>query len=436
MDLLARLPRPSASRLAVRITPDARRQIRSGHPWVFDGSITSVNRDGTVGDLAVVFDDDRKFVAIGLWDPTSPIRLKVLHSGAPVTIDRAWFRARTASALEQRRPIIDGAPWLDSGAAPGEPHAITDAYRVVNGENDGMPGLVVDRYRDVVVLKLYSAAWFPHLADVVPAIVDVLAPTSLVLRLARNLQAGPLHGVEEAMVLVGEPIDGNVLFTEANLLFDADVIHGQKTGHFLDQRDNRIRVGRLAAGKRVLDVFSCTGGFSVHAAAGGANAVTSIDSSPGAIETAKLNMAYNSGRLSVRACDHVTICGEAFGELEKLVAAKRRFDVIVIDPPSFAQNAASTARALVAYERLTTLAVALLDRDGVLVQSSCSSRVSPAEFYRSVHAAASRAGVDLVEIERTGHAIDHPVTFPEGGYLKTLYARPASPGELTSPFPT
>lgn len=417
MALLTDLPRPSSSRLAVRLTADARRQVRAGHPWVYEGSIRSVNRDGAAGDLAVIFDDDRQFVAIGLWDPASPIRIKVLHTGRPVTIDDNWFVERFEAARKVRQPLIDTAGTERE----------TTGYRVVHGENDGLPGLVVDRYGDVLVLKLYTAAWIPHLADVVPALLAVLGEHSIVLRLARSFRDQPLFGLEEGLVLAGDPVTGPVPFREAGLHFEADVIRGQKTGHFLDQRDNRVRVGALAAGRRVLDVFSCTGGFSVHAAAGGAKTVTSVDSSPWAIEAARRNMALNAAVPNVRACEHVAVAAEAFGELERLVEARRRFDLVIVDPPSFAQNAATVARAISSYERLTTLAVALLEPDGILVQSSCSSRVTSAEFFRAVHTAASRAGTDLEEIERTGHALDHPITFPEGGYLKSLYARPTTP---------
>jgi len=415
--LLDALPRRSSTRLAVRVTPDAQRRIRAGHPWLYDGSIRSVNHKGEPGDLAVVFDDDRRFVAIGLWDPASPIRIKVLHQGKPVTIDAAWFQARIEAAAAIRQPLA---------ATAGTDHATT-AYRVVHGENDGLPGLVVDRYGDVVVLKLYTAAWLPHLVDVVAGLEHVLSPRSIVLRLARTLREQPLHGLCEGLVLSGTPVDGPVVFLEAGLEFEADVVHGQKTGHFLDQRDNRVRVGALASGRRVLDVFSCTGGFSVHAAAGGAKVAHSIDASPGAIDTARRNMARNASLVAVRACEHQTTVGEAFTEMERLVASRRRYDLVVVDPPSFAQNAASTGRAIASYERLTTLAVALLERDGILVQASCSSRVSAPDFYRAVHTAASRAGADLEEIERTQHALDHPVTFPEGAYLKALFARPMHP---------
>ena len=413
----------------MRVTPDAVRRLRGGHPWVFDGSIISVNREGAPGDLAVVFDDERRFVAIGLWDPASPIRIKVLHQGRPVTIDADWFRGCLTAALGRRAPLIDTA----STPSP------TTGYRVVHGENDGLPGLVLDRYGHVSVLKLYSAAWIPHLAELVPLLREVVPSRSIVLRLARHLRAEGAAalpaGLDEGVALSGPPVVEPEPFREHGLHLEADVVRGQKTGYFLDQRDNRARVGEMAAGADVLDVFCCSGGFSVHAAAGGARRVHSIDASPFAIEAARRAMLLNSDLPAVAACRHETTIGEAFATMERLVAARARFDIVVIDPPSFASTAAAVPRAITSYRRLTTLGLGLVAPGGLLVQASCSSRVTEADFARAVHGAAGEAGFDLDEVARTGHPLDHPIGFPEGAYLKAVFARPArrpvAPGERT-----
>ncbi|TPW10689.1 MAG: hypothetical protein FD127_3627, partial [Acidimicrobiaceae bacterium] len=325
MTLLNDLPRPGSARLAVRVTPDALRRIRGGHPWLFDGSITTVNGSsvpttsatapGTAGDLAVIFDDERRFAAIGLWDPASPIRVKLLHHGSPTTIDAAWFAERLATAVGRRRPLAESA----TGPAP------TTGYRLVHGENDALPGLVVDRYGHVLVVKLYSAAWVPHLADVVPALLRLVPSRSVVLRLARALSEQPLHGLAEGTTLHGSDVDAPVPFLEHGLHFEADVLRGQKTGFFLDQRDNRALVGAASSGARVLDVFSCTGGFSVHAAAGGARSVLSVDSSPAATLAARANMQLNTDIAAVAACRHSVTVGEAFGVLEDLGSQRGRF---------------------------------------------------------------------------------------------------------------
>ncbi|MCB1000006.1 MAG: class I SAM-dependent methyltransferase [Acidimicrobiales bacterium] len=422
--VLSSLPAPAARRLAVRATPDAIRRLKAGHPWLFEGSIRSVSHEGSPGDLAVVFDDDRQFVAIGLWDPDSPIRLKVLHQGKPAPIDEAWMRARIEAAVARRHPI----------AMPPPDTPPTTAYRVVHGENDGLPGLVVDRYAHVAVVKLYSAAWVAHLPVVVPILREVVSVSSIVLRLARSIPPHHLHGLEEGQSLVGPEISAPVSFLEHGLRFEADVVAGQKTGHFLDQRDNRIEVGRRARGARVLDVFSCTGGFGVHAAAGGARSVLSVDANPQAIAMAERHMSLNMDRPDVAACRHETVTGDAFGALERLAAARRRFDIVVVDPPSFAPNAASVPRALSAYERLAQLSAPLVEIGGLLVSASCSSRVTLPDFVRAVHAGAAKAGFELDEERRTEHPIDHPIGFAEGAYLKAVWSRPRKSSGAFPPF--
>lgn len=409
MPSVDRLPRPNAKRLAVRVTPDALRHIRSGHPWVYDHSVVSTSHTGAMGDLAVVFDSERKFAAIGLWDPSSPIRLKVLHHGRPVTIDRAFWTARLAAALAVREPLTARAD--------------TDGYRVVNGENDGMPGLVLDRYDRTLVLKLYTAAWVPHLADALAAVDELLHPEAVVLRLARNIPADALHGLEEGDALLGVPPTDPVLFRECGLTFEADVVHGQKTGHFLDQRDNRMLVGREAEGAKVLDVFASTGGFTVHAAAGGAAAITAIDLSAPTLEVAARNLAHNAHLPNVAACSYTAVVADAFREMETYVKQGRKYDIVVIDPPSFAQRQHEVTRALAAYAKLTDLGVRLVQRGGLLVQCSCSSRVTTEDFQVTVAHAAARADRPLEIVRTTAHAIDHPVTFTEGAYLKAVFAR-------------
>lgn len=373
---------------------------------MFDGSVVSVKPDGAPGDLAVIFDDRRKFMAIGLYDPASPIRIKVLHAGSPTPIDDAFWIDRLTAALELRRRLVDDPT--------------TTALRWVHGENDGLPGLVLDRYGDTTVVKLYSAAWFAHLDAVVSAAQQVLVADRVVLRLARNV--APDGARADATALVGELPNRPVRFLERGLTFEADVVHGQKTGHFLDQRDNRFRVRNRATGARVLDVYACTGGFSVNAAAGGAELVHSVDINAAAIATARRNMDHNRGLPAVRACHHHDTVGDAMAVMAEMSDHGRRFDLVVVDPPSFASRKDQVPGALRAYGRLTELALRLLEPGGTLVQASCSARVSEADFFATVGAAAQRHGVVLVDALRTSHAVDHPIGFPEGGYLKAVFA--------------
>ena len=270
----------------------------------------------------------------------------------------------------------------------------------------------------MLVVKLYSAVWFPHLVTVTRTLLEVTGCGGVVLRLARNVARGETFGLADGDVIAGTVPDGPVRFLEGGLRFDADVRTGQKTGHFLDQRANRLRVGAMASGKDVLDVFASTGGFSVHAAAGGARSVRAVDLSAPTLAAAEHNMALNDDLEAVRNCVFSTEVGDAFEVMVQLARAGRDFDIVIVDPPSFAQRQANVDGALRAYTRLTHLALRLVRPGGVLVQASCSSRVSPEQFFDTVADAAVAAGRPIDEISRTGHDSDHPVGFREGEYLK------------------
>ncbi len=413
----ASLPTPAARNLAVHLRPDAVRQVRGGHPWVFDGSVRRVTGGadgrgtGAPGDLAVLFDGDRRFVGIGLWDPTSPIVVKVLHHGDRARIDDAFLGAAVRDAVARRSA-------LHAEATAGT----TTGYRLVHGENDGLPGVVLDRYGGSAVLKLYTPAWFPHLPALVAAVEAAAGPDRLVLRLARNVSAGPTHGLDDGTVLLGDAPDGPVLFREHGLAFEADVVHGQKTGTFLDQRDNRALVAARCRGAGVLDVCSCTGGFTVHAAAGGARRVVSVDQSRPALAATARNLGRNASVPGVTAAAHEAVADDAFRALTDLARRGERFDVVVVDPPSFASRRTEVARALDAHARLTGLAVEVLRDGGTLFQASCSSRVGADAFEAAVVRGAARAAARLCDLQRTGQPADHPVGFPEGAYLHGVLA--------------
>ena len=425
MDILSTLPAPAERRLAVRVTRQAQQALRQGHPWLFDRSIVSQSAAGQPGDLAVIFDDRRRFLAAGLYDPASPIRVRVLQHGSPATIDRDFFVDRLADAAQRRASLASTE---------------TTGYRLVHGEGDGLPGLVIDRYDRVLVMKLYSAAWLPHLPALLDGLVDVAAADWIVLRLSRAVQSQvAAHGIIDGATLAGEQPAGPLQFRENGLRFEVDVLRGQKTGFFLDQRDNRAQVETLAAGKETLNVFAYTGGFSLYAARGGAPLVVSLDSSAPALDAARRNFALNDDAAAVAAVQREFLAEDAFAGLARLAREGRRFDLVVVDPPAFAQQQAAIPGALLAYERLTRLALGVLRSGGTLVTASCSSRVSEQEFFAAVHRGAARVARPLHEFAHTGHALDHPVRFAEGAYLKCLYAvvdddqRPG--GIPTAPLP-
>lgn len=410
---LTEIPRPADRNIAVRVVPGAERALPEGHPWLYADSIREQNREGAPGDLAVVFDRKGRFLAVGLYDPHSSIRVRVLQHGEPAPIGPEWFAARLEAAVARRAPLRDRPP-----------AARTTGYRLVHGENDGLPGFVVDRYAETLAIKLYTAAWVPHLQDVLAALTSVAPARRLVLRLGRATEERPeyLYGLEDGSVLLGPPPDGPVLFWENGLRFEADPIRGQKTGFYLDQRENRAQVEPLAGGKDVLNVFAYTGGFSVYAARGGARRVVDVDASAPALEAAERNLAHNRHVPAVATVSHETIVGDAFEALARMGQAGRRFGMVIIDPPAFARSRAQVDAALSAYERLSQLGLGVVSTGGILVQASCSRPVGAETFFDAVQRAARGAGRPLRELARTGHPLDHPVAFSEGAYLKCLFA--------------
>jgi len=406
---LSHLPSPAAKRIALRVSAPAERALRQGHPWIFDQAITEQSHEGAPGDLAVIFDKKRQFMAIGLYDPTSSIRVRILQSRQPATINADWFQSKLITASEIRKPLLQQS---------------TDGYRLVHGENDGLPGLVVDRYAETLVLKIYSPGWIPHLRNFISALLQTNPCERLILRLNRSLQKQVefLYGLEDGMTLAGYPPEGLILFRENGITFECDPIHGQKTGFFLDQRENRARVEKLSKGKSVLNVFAYTGGFSVYAARGGAKQIVSVDISAPALQAAVRNFSYNQQFPAVKSAAHETITEDAFEVLARMESQKRLFDLVILDPPMFAQNQSQVAVGLAAYQKLTRLGLGVLRSGGTLAQASCSSRIDAETFFDTIHQAARKFNRPLKEIERTGHALDHPIGFDEGAYLKCLFA--------------
>jgi 23S rRNA (cytosine1962-C5)-methyltransferase len=395
-------------RLRLRVTAAAESELRGGHPWLYGDSIREQNRPGQLGELGVVYDRKDRFLAVGLFDPDSPIRLRVLQAGKPESIDRAWWSARLRAALERREGLFDER---------------TTGHRWINGESDGWPGLVLDRYDQTLVLKVYTAAWLPRLQEILAVVAEALGPGRTVLRLSRNIQtlAKDRFALTDGDFVLGTALSGPVNFLESGLRFEADVVLGQKTGFFLDQRENRRRVETLARGRVVLNAFSFSGGFSLYAARGGARAVTDLDLSEHALAAADRNFALNQSDSGVAACPHERIQAEAFAWLAG--NSNRQFDLVVLDPPSLARREAERTGALGAYTRLAALGIEHLLPGGILVACSCSAHVSAEEFFTAVRAAATRSGGAFEEIETTGHAPDHPATFREAEYLKGIYLR-------------
>ncbi|GAB5399518.1 MAG: 23S rRNA (cytosine(2499)-C(5))-methyltransferase [Aureisphaera sp.] len=398
------LPDVPTKVLAVKLTVQGERSVRSEHPWIFSDSIEKISKEGASGDIAVIFSHTKnKPMGVGLYDPDSPIRIKMVHFGSGAQLNTSFFNESIQNAYTLREELLKTQ---------------TNSYRLLFGENDGFPGLIADVYDNVLVVKLYSAIWFPFLEIVLGHLIEISDVDCCVIRLSRNLQNKNTYEITDGAVVYGQLDNEIVPFVEHGVHFSANVIKGHKTGYFLDHRANRKRVGELAHGKTVLDVFSYAGGFSVHALVGGATEVTSLDISRQALEVAKENVKLNPIKGT-----HKTIVGDAFEEMKSLIGKGRQYDIVVIDPPSFAKSAKEVAVAKKKYAQLAHLGAKLVTAKGILVLASCSSRVMAQDFFEINSRSLKHSGRKYKVMDQTFHDTDHPIAFPEGAYLKCEYYR-------------
>ena len=402
---MIQLPHITSKIISVKLRPKAERMVKKRHPWVFDDSIIKLNNQGNAGDVVVVYDNKKnKFLACGLYDPNSPIRIKLLQFLKPITLNDEFYKSKISTAFEKRKELLA---------------TDTNSYRFIFGEADGFPGFITDVYANVLVVKIYSAIWFPYLKSIITNLQYYSSCDTVVLRMSRNVQKlKETYGLQDGQVIHGVLNDNVVVFTEHGVNFSANVIYGHKTGYFLDHRANRKHVGELSENKKVLDVFSYAGGFSVHALANGASEVTSLDISAQALE-----MAVNNGKLNTYKGTHKTIAADAFLGLAQLIKENKTFDIVVIDPPSFAKSSKEIDRAKHSYSRLARLGARLVSKNGLLVLASCSSRITSEDFFDICEAEIQNSSRKFEIVDKTFHDSDHPKieSFPEGAYLKCGY---------------
>ena len=389
---------------AVRLKPGREKSLRHRHPWVFSGAIASVEGNPAPGATVELRADDDTRLAMAAWSPDSQIRARVWAFGA-ATIDASFFGERVKRAVDARSPMLD------------ESHT---GCRLLHAESDGLPGVVADRYGDVVVLQLLSAGAEAWRDEIVAALATHARAACIVERSDAEVRA--LEGLGPRVGVVHGSLPREVLLHEAGLHYGIDVLHGQKTGFYLDQRDNRRLAGTHARGRSVLNAFCYTGGFTLAALAGGALEVTSIDSSREALELARANVARNAALDASRA---QWIEADVFAQLRKFRDMGRSFDLVILDPPKFAPTAQHAARAARAYKDINLWALRLLRPGGLLATFSCSGGVSADLFQKIVAGAALDARADAAIVGRLSASADHPVAleFPEGEYLKGLLLR-------------
>lgn len=396
------LPEPM-SRPVVVLSKDLSDSIRAGHPWIFDRALRAMPSAVRAGDEVEIEAQGRR-VAVGFADPGSPIAVRVLEPDASAELGAAWARqrAREAAALRVGDPRL----------------AASDGVRMIHGEGDYLPGLVVDVYAGHAVVVFDGAGAAGFWSERLDAVLDGLSDAGVEVRSARARIR--TRGPRATELVRGADAPDTVAIEENGARFEVDLVKGQKTGFFLDQRDNRALVRELAAGAEVLNLFAYTGGFSVHAALGGARRVTTVDVAAPAVRAAEHNFALNG--LEARA--HRFIAEDAFAVLGRELDAGRRYDLVICDPPSFAPSQRTRARALGAYLDLNVAAMRAVAPGGLLVTASCSSHYSEADLIGCVAEASARLGRRTRLHDIRGAATDHPVrpAFPEGRYLALLVA--------------
>lgn len=397
------MPSQSAAKVAdsrptLRLKPGAHRRALSGHPWIYSNEIqmTAEAKALPPGSVVRVLADDGRALGTALFNPHTLIGARLIDRDPEAAVDRAFLAGRLARALRLRERLVP------------VPH-----YRLVHAEADGLPGTVIDRFGDVVVAQVNTAGMERLTDDLLAAIDDVLAPSTVLLK--NDSSSRTLEGLEPQIRVAKGSLDGPIEIVEHGTRFLADLGEGQKTGWFFDQRDNRLAVAKLASGARVLDIYCYCGGFALQAAVAGAAEVTAVDRSQAALDLAARAAELNgvAARCSFRRA-------EAFQELERLADAKERFDVVIADPPAFIKSKKDAGPGARAYRKLARLAASLVAPDGFLFVASCSHHIDVAGFADEVRhglAAANRGGRVLMT---TGAAPDHPVHpfLPESAYLK------------------
>jgi 23S rRNA (cytosine1962-C5)-methyltransferase len=386
----------------VTLKPSREKSLLRRHPWVFSGAIARLDGEPASGATVRVENAHGEFMAVGAYSPESQIRVRVWSWEPNTVIDADFFRAQIKTALRYRESLyLDSAP---------------TALRMIHAESDDLPGLIVDRYADVLVMQVLSAGperWKETLTDILLELTDarhIYERSDVAVRKLEGLaqRVGPLRGNPPAEVLI----------TENGLKFAVNFSQGHKTGYYVDQRENRQQVRELVKDKDVLDCFSYTGGFTLNALRGGAQSVMTIDSSGEALSLARKNIEQNN--LSLDKVEFLE--ADIFYQLRKFRDQARQFDVIILDPPKFAPTISQAKKAARGYKDINLLAFKLLRPGGMLVTFSCSGGISADLFQKIVAGAALDAGVNAKIVAHMEQSSDHPVAlnFPEGAYLKGL----------------
>lgn len=386
----------------VVVKPSRQFPFLSRHPWVHVSSLLDSQPQLSRGSVVDLVMHDGTWIARGLYNPDSKLRVRLYSWDPQQSIDGAFFADRISEAIHRRRTCgLDGP---------------RQAVRLAYSEADGISGVIVDRYADSLVVQLTSSAMEPYLDAVLDRLEEVVRPRAIILRTDPKLQTAEGFA-RDGGVVRGAMAEGEMISYDQNgLSWSVDLLHGQKTGAYLDQRDNHAAAARYVVGRELLDMCCHTGGFGMVAAARGASQVLGIDGSQHALDAAREN-AQRNGLTNITFA-----AGDCFDTLAAMASEGRKFGAVVVDPPRLAGTRKNVGSALRAYFRLNRSAVDLLDPGGILVTCSCSGRVSRADFLNTLVDVGRRAGRDITVMESRGAAPDHPmrVSCPETDYLKCL----------------
>ena len=385
------------------LKPGKERSVLRRHPWIFAGSVDRLEGRARPGDTVLVKDAGGTALARAAWSPESQIRARVWTFDVEQSVDHAFIKRAVAASVARRA----SHPWL----------AGQDGVRLIHGESDGLPGVIADRFGPVVVVQLTSAGADKWRDAIVAGLVQATGCSTVYERSDSDVRK--LEGLEPVSGLAHGELPELLTIVENGVRMEVDVAKGHKTGFYLDQRDNRLLTGQLAAGRDMLNCFCYTGGFSLQALAGGAAHVLSIDSSGPALAGARANLALNP---QLDASRTEWLEADVFDALRVFRKEGRKFDLIVLDPPKFAPSAAHAERAARAYKDINLLGFRLLAPGGLLMTYSCSGGIGLELFQKIVAGAAIDAGRDARILQRLAAGADHPVAvhFPEGEYLKGL----------------
>lgn len=380
--------------------------VLNRHPWIFSGAIKRIEGEVADGEVVEVADCQRRFLARGYLNRRSQIAVRLLTWDEDEVVEKDFWQRRLERAFASRQALADDPS--------------TDAYRLVNAESDLLPGLVLDRYGDYLVAQFLTLGIEQWKAELVGLMVDLLKPRGIYER--SDVEVREKEGLAQVSSLLhGEEPPDLVEVTENGHRFLVDVKRGQKTGFYLDQRDNRQKLTRYCPGKEVLNCFAYTGAFAVYAAAAGAGRITNVESSAEALQLARRNVALNG--FADRDDEYVT--GDVFRVLREYRDQGRVFDLIILDPPKFAYSQHQVESACRGYKDINLLAMQIIASGGVLFTFSCSGLVSPDLFQKVLFGASVDAGRDVQIVVKLSQASDHPIllTFPESEYLKGLVCR-------------